>query len=165
MYLQVNGTICYCTVTPRISIATQADADRILQLQQDAYQSEAAIYNDFSIPPLTQSLSSLQEDFGSYVFLKAVLDGIIIGSVKLSKSDHTCFIERLIVDSNFQNKGVGTMLILAGENRFSNIKRFELFTGSQSKKNLYLYEKHGYSAFKKEKLSENVDLIFLEKFL
>jgi hypothetical protein len=33
------------------------DAPAILELQRNAYRSEAVLYNDWSIPPLTQTLA------------------------------------------------------------------------------------------------------------
>ncbi|MDX6313513.1 MAG: hypothetical protein QOF44_2977, partial [Streptomyces sp.] len=36
-----------------ISTATEGDAESILKLQYLAYQSEAALYGDYSIEPLT----------------------------------------------------------------------------------------------------------------
>jgi hypothetical protein len=42
-------------------------------------------------------------------------------------------------------------------------KRFELFTGENSARNLHLYAKLGYIAFRTEPLSPKVMLVFLEK--
>jgi len=40
------------------------------------------------------------------------------------------------------------------EKQFKNtVKRYELFTGSRDKRNLYLYKKLGYKSFKPEKLN------------
>ncbi len=38
------------------------DAPDILTLQHLAYQTEAVLYSDFAIPPLTQTLEDLQGD-------------------------------------------------------------------------------------------------------
>jgi hypothetical protein len=46
-----------------IEKATVFDAEEILTLQKLAYQSEAEIYNDFNIPPLVQTLESIEKDF------------------------------------------------------------------------------------------------------
>ncbi|HXY87151.1 MAG TPA: hypothetical protein VEG44_01785 [Candidatus Acidoferrales bacterium] len=43
-----------------IQRATAADAENILHLQQVAFISEAEIYNDFPIAPLSQSLDELK---------------------------------------------------------------------------------------------------------
>jgi hypothetical protein len=52
--------------------AEVTDAKDILDLQKLAYQSEAQIYNDYTIPPLTQSLEEIRDDFEKQVFLKAL---------------------------------------------------------------------------------------------
>ena len=54
-----------------IEKATVSDAEELLALQKLAYRSEAEIYNDFSIPPLIQTLESMEEDFKNQLFLKA----------------------------------------------------------------------------------------------
>ena len=65
--------------------------------------------------------------------------------------------------NDYQNKGLGRKLMQAIEERFPNCDRFELYTGEKSLKNLYLYNKLGYKEFKQERLSEKVNLVFLEK--
>jgi hypothetical protein len=46
-----------------IEQASLEDAEMILQLQMRAYLSEAEIYNDYSIPPLTQSFNEIKQEF------------------------------------------------------------------------------------------------------
>jgi hypothetical protein len=58
--------------------ATVADAPEILALQKLAYLSEAELYKDFTIPPLTQTIEELIADFVRKTFLKAFEDGCII---------------------------------------------------------------------------------------
>jgi hypothetical protein len=54
-----------------ISRATHEDAVEILSLQKLAYQSEAQIYNDWTIPPLLQTAEEIKDEFNTHVFLKA----------------------------------------------------------------------------------------------
>ena len=143
--------------------ANVGDAEEILTLQKLAYQSEAAIYNDYTIPPLTQTLEEIRADFEKHVFLKVSADGRIVGSVRAHVRERTCFVGRLIVHPDFQNRGIGTRLLNEIEETFSGAERFELFTGSRSEKNLYLYQKLGYKIFKSEELTDKVALVFLEK--
>jgi hypothetical protein len=55
---------------PHIEIkqASLEDADIILHLQMRAYLSEAEIYNDYSIPPLIESLKEIKSEFVQQVF-------------------------------------------------------------------------------------------------
>ncbi|OGQ10499.1 MAG: hypothetical protein A2026_16065 [Deltaproteobacteria bacterium RBG_19FT_COMBO_46_12] len=62
-----------------IERATVLDAEEILTLQKLAYRSEAEIYNDFNIPPLLQTLESLEKDFEKQFFLKAALSERVKG--------------------------------------------------------------------------------------
>ncbi|MFX1394483.1 MAG: GNAT family N-acetyltransferase [Promethearchaeota archaeon] len=148
-----------------IEQATINDLGEILELQKLAYQSEAEIYNEYSIPPLTLTLDEIKEDFSSQIFLKIVINNKIIGSVRAYKEKDTCYIGRLIVHPEFQNQGIGSKLMFKIESIYKEIKRFELFTGYKSKKNLYLYQKLGYRPFKTEKLNENLYLTYLEKII
>ena len=149
--------------------AKTEDAEPILALQKLAYISEAEIVGDYNIPPLTQTLEEIIEEFKQRLILKAVvktkrlLKKKIIGSVRAHLENGTCFIGKLIVDPDHQKKGIGTKLMNEIEVRFEHAKRFELFTSSKSQKNIYLYQKLGYNIFKEEKINETLTLVYLEK--
>lgn len=117
------------------------DAQEILDLQKLAYQREAAIYGEYEIPPLIQTLNEIRDDFQNQVFLKAAIDGRIIGSVRGHIRQRTCYVGRLIVHPEFQNQGIGTRLLMEIERTFRQAERFELFTGHRSERNLYLCHK------------------------
>lgn len=139
------------------------DLEEILTLQKLAYRSEAELNNDFTIPPLRQTLDEIRVEFEKMDFFKVVQDGRLIGSVRTHEKDGTCHIGRLIVHPVFQNRGIGSQLLQAIEN-ISNCRRFELFTSQRSERNLHLYAKFGYREFNRVALNEKVTLIFLEKF-
>ncbi len=131
--------------------ATIADAPEILSLQKLSYLSEAQIYDDYDIPPLTQTLGELKADFEHKSILKAIRDGRIVGSVNGFTKDDRCFIGRLMVHPEYQGRGIGSMLMEAIENRFADVSSWELFTGEMSVRNIRLYERLGYSVILKEK--------------
>jgi GNAT superfamily N-acetyltransferase len=143
--------------------ATIGDAAEILALQRLAYRSEAQIYGDWTLPPLLQTLEEVLEQFRNHVFLKAVIEGSIIGSARACMSASTCHIGRLIVHPNWRNQGIGTRLLLVAERMHSDAGRFELFTGSRSSGNLRHYRRLGYKEFRREPLSNQVVLVYLEK--
>jgi GNAT superfamily N-acetyltransferase len=146
-----------------ITQATAPDAEEILALQKLAYQSEAAIYQDYTIPPLTQTLVEIKAELLSRHFLKAVAEGRIVGSVRAYFEQGTCCIGRLIVHPAYQNRGLGTKLMGEIEACFPDAQRYELFTGHRSVRNLYLYQKLGYRPARTEKVSEKLTMVFLEK--
>ena len=146
-----------------ISRAEQGDLSRILAIQKEAYLSEAAIYDDNSLPPLTQSIEEIESEFESKVFLKVEIRDVIVGSVRAHLSGNTCLIGRLIVDTGYQRQGIGSALLIRCESIFEAANRFELFTGTKSAGNIRLYERHGYVAFKEDRISPRLTLLYMEK--
>jgi cyclase len=49
------------------------------------------------------------------------------------------------------------------ERHFSEAKRYELFTGHRSAKNISFYKKLGYRTFRSQTITKNLDLLFMEK--
>jgi ribosomal protein S18 acetylase RimI-like enzyme len=146
-----------------ITLAEIDDAEAILGLQKRAYESEAKLYNDWSIPPLTQSLDSLKAEILAGGVLKYSQGKAIIGSVRASLQDGKCEIGRLIVAPEFQGQGIGSALLAAIEARFPNAQCFALFTGSRSAGNIRLYRRHGYEIVTTKALSPAVTLVFMSK--
>jgi GNAT superfamily N-acetyltransferase len=147
----------------RVEPATLQDAAAVLELQKLAYQSEARLYGDWTLPPLTQTLEELRAEFAASVTLKTTEAGRLIGSVRAREADGVCRIGRLIVHPELQGRGVGTILLRHIEAEFPGASVFELFTGNRSDGNLRLYERLGYIRSHEKVLSPSVTLVFLEK--
>ena len=145
-----------------ISSASAEDLPAILALQYLAYQSEAVLLQNFSIPPLLQTLSDLQAEFERGVVLKAMEAGEIVGSVRAYREGDTARIGKLIVSPAFQGRGIGTALLLAVE-QTCPAPRYELFTSSRGEKNIRLYERAGYVRFTEKEASAGITFVYLEK--
>lgn len=143
--------------------ATLEDAEALLALQKLAYRSEAELYNDFSIPPLLQTLEQLRQEFASWIVLKALVDSRLVGSVRIQTQDGTCHVERLIVAPDVQGRGIGTRLLRELESYVPSGTRFELFTGHRSERNIRLYNRVGYRIFKCERVHDALSLVYMEK--
>jgi Predicted acetyltransferase len=143
--------------------AQPEDLAPILELQKVCYRENALRYNDFSIAPLTQTLAEFEKEYKSSLVLKAVEQSAIVGSIRASQKDGTCFIGRLIVHPDHQNRGIGKQLMIAVEKSFPAVDRFVLFTGHKDEKNLYFYDKSGYKPFRQEQIRDDFYLVFLEK--
>jgi ech hydrogenase subunit C len=146
-----------------ITTAVVEDAPEILALQKIVYNNEAEIYNDFSLTPLRQTLGDMREDFSSKVFIKAMVGGKIIGSVRGWMEGSTAHLGRLIVHPHFWRKGIGTKLVTAAEAAFPQARRFETFTGQKSTHTMEPYLKLGYAPFRQEKVSELRERVYFEK--
>lgn len=161
-YLQQNKTM----TTIKIQKASSNDLLDILLLQKLAFKSEADIYNDFDTsPPILQTLEELKEEFTGQTILKAIIDENIVGSVRAFQVKETAFIKRLVVNPTYQNQGIGTKLMHSIEGFFKNARRYELFTGHKSIRNLHLYRKLGYNEFKQLTIHSNLSMIYLEKYV
>ena len=97
----------------RIKEAEFQDLQTILELQKLCYEENAERYNDFNIPPMVQTLEEIQDEFKNNIILKAENVSKIIGSVRAYEKNGICYIGRLIVHPDFQNKGVGAKLMAA----------------------------------------------------
>lgn len=147
----------------KIKKAKLDDLHSILELQKLCYQENAKRYNDYKIPPLIQTIDDLHGEFKKSIILKVEADSKIIGSARAYEKNNTCYIGRVIVHPSYQNKGIGTKMMMKIERRFSKCNKFELFTGYKDEKNIYFYNKLGYNIFQEKSLSDKVRLFFLEK--
>lgn len=145
--------------------AHEADAEEILQLQKLAYKSEAELYGDYAIEPLTQTLEKVRKQFGDHMFIKAVAGGRIVGSVRGRLDGETCHIGKLIVHPDHQNRGIGKRLMAEIEFSFPAASKFELFTGHRSVKNIRLYESIGYRMVRTAVINGQLSLVYMEKGL
>ncbi|MBZ4190273.1 GNAT family N-acetyltransferase [Niabella beijingensis] len=142
------------------------DLPAVLELQKCCYQSEAAIYNDYTIPPLTQTLEELYAEVKQdVVCMIAREEQVMVGAVRGYVKDGTGYINKLIVAPGHRNQGIGKLLMHSIEKELQPVRRYELFTGHNSQKNLYLYRKLGYSETREAKVNKGLRLIYLEKII
>ncbi|MGP8303069.1 GNAT family N-acetyltransferase [Streptomyces inhibens] len=152
-----------------ISAATDQDAEQILKLQYLCYQSEAALYDDYGIEPLTQTLLALRAELAEGCVVVARLGEEVVGSVRGTvDADGTAQIAKLIVHPRLQRHGLGGRLLAAVEERLAaerSARRYRLFTGHRSEGNLRLYRSHGYAPVGTEQLTKRLSVVTLEKEL
>lgn len=148
-----------------IKKAEKKDLHKILDLQYLAYRSEARLFNNPNIPPLSQTLAEVESEYEKGIVLKAVDENnVIIGSVRAFSDKGTVYIGKLMVHPQKQGQGIGTQLLLAIENEFPK-QKYELFTSSKSIKNMELYEKLGYKIFKEKQIDDELKFVYFENQL
>lgn len=146
-----------------ITKANKTDLSKILELQYLAYQSEAKLFNNQKIPPLTQTLKDIEEDYNKGIILKALNeDSIIIGSVRAYCDINVIHIGKLMVHPKWQHQGIGTSLLLEVEKIYPN-KIYELFTSTRSNTNIRLYEHLGYKIFREKFINKELSFVYLRK--
>ena len=146
-----------------ITKAQKNDLEEILKLQYLAYQSEAALFGNKDIPPLTQTLDEVIEEYNEGLVLKMTDgSGVIIGSVRAKEKAGTVYIGKLMVRPDHQKKGYGKRLLLEAEKYYPG-KRYELFTSTRSKDNIRLYESAGYREFDRKAVDDELVFVYMEK--
>jgi len=128
-----------------ITEVDKEDLPEILELQRLAFFENSLRYgNDPKMPPLPQTLDELTEESEGQKFIKAVIDGVIVGTARGCMDGEICRISKMMVHPDHQNKGIGSKLMISIEKEF-DARIFELRTGHLDEKNISLYEKMGYA--------------------
>lgn len=143
--------------------AERDDLPEILALQRLAFIVEAELHGNYNIEPLTQTIESVEEDFGTHVFLKAIKDGRIIGSVKAVETAEGCLIGKLMVHPQFRRMGLARRLMSTIEGEFGGARSYYLYTADINEGNVALYESLGYRKGNRHTDESGVVLVRLEK--
>ncbi|MBC9725588.1 GNAT family N-acetyltransferase [Streptomyces sp. TRM68367] len=150
-----------------ISAAAEQDAEQIFKLQYLCFQSEAALYGNYRIDPLVQSLDSVRAEVVNDCVFVARLGDEVVGSVRgRITDDGAASIGKLCVHPRLQGHGIGARLLRAAESALAEergAKKFRLHTGHRSEGSLRLYRKVGYETVGTAEGSDGVPMIVLEK--
>lgn len=147
-----------------IRAANIDDAGELLTLQRAAFLVEAQLYGTTDIEPLNQTLDELEAELGDVVCLAALNGARIVGSVRMAARGPVAEIARLMVAPDWQGQGVGTRLMSTVE-RWApdDIQRFELVTGHKSTANIALYNRLGYSVFRRHRANDLITFVHMTK--
>ncbi|GAA4793751.1 GNAT family N-acetyltransferase [Streptomyces ziwulingensis] len=131
-----------------ISAAAGPDAEQIFRLRYLCFQSEAALYGNYRIAPLVQSLDSVREEVAQDRVFVARLGDEVVGSVRgRVAEDGSAAIGTLCVHPRLQGHGIGARLLKAAEAALAGepgVTRFRLHTGHRGEGGLRLYHRVGY---------------------
>ncbi|MDH6630217.1 ribosomal protein S18 acetylase RimI-like enzyme [Streptomyces sp. LBL] len=150
-----------------ISGAAEQDAEQIFRLQYLCFQSEAALYGNYRIDPLVQTLDSVRQEVEADCVFVARLGDEVVGSVRgRITEDGSAAIGKLCVHPRLQGHGIGARLLRAAESALEEergAKKFRLFTGRRSEGNLRLYRRVGYETVGTSKGADGMEMTVLEK--
>jgi len=148
-----------------IEAAVPEDAGPILTVQRAAYVSEAQLYGDPFITPLTESLAQVRAAVdGDGVVLVARLGTRVVGSVRGLLNGRTAQIGRLVVAPDEQRHGVATRLMDVVEAALApDCDEYALFTGHLSEGNLRLYRRRGYAETRREHIGGALTFVHFRK--
>ena len=149
----------------RVRPIAPADAGEVLTLQRAAFVSEALIYGDADMPPLTQTLEELQAELVENLGCVAVAGSRIVAAARAQRDGDLLLIGRIAVAPDMQGAGLGSLILHAVEERGreAGAREAELFTGRLSEANLRLYTREGYRETERAGGDSGEDQIFLRK--
>jgi ech hydrogenase subunit C len=126
--------------------AQRRDVRSIYLLLKLAYRSGAENFNDYRITSLALPLKSIQEDVRKGAFLKAVIDGEIIGCVQGKVEDDRYVISQLAVHPLYQKHGVSERLLRSIEEEGERLAQvLEVNAGFKSEHNVHFFRRMGYT--------------------
>ncbi|MFI9346138.1 GNAT family N-acetyltransferase [Streptomyces sp. NPDC052773] len=150
-----------------ISEATERDAEQIFKLQYLCFQSEAALYGNYRIDPLVQSLDSVRREVADDCVFVARLGDEVVGSVHGTVTeDGAAAIGKLCVHPRLQGHGIGARLLRAAESALveqRGARKFRLHTGHRSESSLRLYRRVGYEKVGTAQGTDGIPMVVLEK--
>ncbi|MCV0425959.1 MAG: GNAT family N-acetyltransferase [Roseibium sp.] len=150
-------------MTLRIQRAEKIHAADLLELQIHAYQSEAEIYQDWTIDPLVETFEEMCTTFDTHIVLMAKMGEQLAGSVRARLHEGACEIGRVFVAPDFQGRGIGRSLMASIEREFKHATHFSLFTGGDSERNISFYERLGYSITGRRLAKQQIELVIMQK--
>lgn len=145
----------------KIDITNPKFAKELLDVQIPSYKVEAEIIDFYEIPPLKDTVDTLQkcrETFFGY-YLNEELCGAI--SIKVEKG--VMDIIRLIVHPKHFRKGIAKMLLDFIENNEEGIETILVSTGSKNVPAVNFYEKNGFLKTEEIRVNERLSLTSFKK--
>lgn len=147
----------------KLDLTNIKTATSVLDLQMTSYKIEAELIGFYEIPPLKDTLASLNkcdEIFYGY-FINDALAGII--SYKII--ENTLDIHRVAVHPCFFKMGIAGKLVNFIEKIEYNINKFMVCTGKENVPAVNLYLKSGYQKMQDIEISKGIYLTEFQKLI
>ncbi|WP_103353393.1 GNAT family N-acetyltransferase [Amycolatopsis sp. CA-128772] len=121
------------------------DAPELLVLQRCCWVQEAILNDTLDIPALHESLEDVRDWTKTWSVWVLRQDHRLIGAVR-ARLDGDCWeVGRLMVAPDLAGRGLGRRLLAHVEAQApAEARRFALFTGARSERNIALYQRAGY---------------------
>ena len=145
----------------KIDITDPELANKVLNIQIPSYKVEAEIINFHEIPPLKDTVNTLQQCGETFYgcYLNEELCGVISFKAKKGVID----IHRLMVHPNHFRKGIAHMLLDFIESNMEGFETIIVSTGSGNTPAVTFYLKYGFSKTEEIRVTERLSLASFKK--
>ncbi|WP_290055487.1 GNAT family N-acetyltransferase [Amycolatopsis solani] len=125
--------------------AQPEDAPELLVLQRCCWVQEAILNDTLDIPALHESLEDVRDWTKTWSVWTLREDRRLIGGVRARLEGDRWELGRLMVAPDFTGRGLGRRLLAHAEAQApAEARRFALFTGAKSVRNITMYQRAGY---------------------
>ncbi|QSO54272.1 GNAT family N-acetyltransferase [Alicyclobacillus curvatus] len=145
----------------RLDLLDIREISALLSVQRLAYGVEADLIGFYDIPPLKDTVQSLQSC--DEIFYGHFREGELCGSISYTKQGHDIDICRLVVHPKTFRQGVGKALLEHLLTTESDASRFTVSTGQKNTPAIKLYEQKGFNEIRTSQISRDVSIIHLER--
>lgn len=147
----------------KLDLKDTETAKHILELQIDAYKIEAEIIDFYDIPPLKDTIESLQAC--GEIFYGCTISGSLAGIISYKVAENTLDIHRVAIHPSFFRMGIANKMIHFIEGLERNIEKIIVCTGKENPPAVNLYLKNGYKKKRDIEISKGVYITEFEKVL
>jgi ribosomal protein S18 acetylase RimI-like enzyme len=126
--------------------AVPEDAPAVYQILQKAFKEYAQAAGVKELEALNESISDVEHEIKNKVVYIAVIDNLIIGTIRVEIIGDEAFISRFAVNSSYRNIGVGKALMNLVDKHLQSegVKSVSLYTASKYGTLMRFYYGHGF---------------------
>ncbi len=141
-----------------LNVSDAAVARRLLAVQIPAYRIEAELIGFYDIPPLRDTVATLQAS--GETFFGYYLADELVGAISYKREGETVDIHRLIVSPAHFRKGIASALLryLLEAEAEAGATRFVVSTGDKNTPAKELYIRHGFTEVGRVEVAPGVNL-------
>jgi ribosomal protein S18 acetylase RimI-like enzyme len=144
-----------------LNLQDEATARRVLAIQHAAYAIEAELIGTTKIPPLNDTLNTLQAS--DEIFYGAWIEDEIAGIVACTYEDGTLDICRMAVHPDYFRRGIARALLTFVQTAYPEATRAIVSTGARNEPAKTLYVRDGFTHTGDQEVETGVWLSFFEK--
>lgn len=140
------------------------EAETLLDIQKQAFQSDFEKYKDYQTSPAVESLNSLINRILFSQHYTVYIQNKMAGAIDIRRISPDYFrLQQICLKAEYQNHGYGTKIINMIEKKFPKVKKWSLNTPKDNLRNRHFYEKAGYYIVGETRINRRLTLIEYEK--
>lgn len=145
----------------KIDLKNREEVFLLLDLQSMSYVVEARLIGFHDIPPLHDTIHSLQQS--EETFYGYFIEGQLVGAISFKKIGDLADICRLMVHPDHFRKGIASSLLRFLEKSSDGIRRLTVMTGAKNAPAIKLYRKLGFIEVEQNNVVPGVPMVVFNK--